>query len=187
MEFVTVTANLEDVAKRLPSEKMARTVMARSINRALTAGRVQAAREVVKDYAVRQKQVNEKARISKTNAGHLEASITFAGPALNIADFKVSPNKPQPEKRPVLRAMIGKQHGQKPYRGAFLIPVRTGTYKAFRRVGKDRLPIQPVYGPSIPSLIGADRVRAAVQDRIREVVITRLDHEINRELSKGAK
>lgn len=186
METVTISANLDEIAKRLPTEKLAKRVMSRAINRGLTAGRVQAAREVVKDYNVRQRQVNEKARIRKTSANRLEASLSFSGPALNIADFKVSPPRPQPAKRPVLRVSTSKQRGPKPYKGAFLIPVRAGKYRAFRRKGKERLPIQNVWGPSIPSLVGAERVRNAVQDRIQEVIITRLDHEVNRELSKGA-
>lgn len=186
METVTISANLDEIVKRLPTEKLAKRVMSRAINRGLTAGRVQAAREVVKDYNVKQRQVNEKTRIRKAAPSNLEATLTFSGPALNVADFKVSPSKPQPAKRPVLRVSVSKQRGPKPYKGAFLIPVRAGKYRAFRRKGKERLPIQDVWGPSIPSLIGAERVRNAVQDRIHEVIITRLDHEINRELSKGA-
>ena len=204
METVTISANLDEIVKRLPTEKLAKRVMSRAINRGLTAGRVQAAREVAKDYTVRQRQVNEKTRIRKAAPSNLEATLTFSGPALNVADFKVSPSKPQPAKRRVLRVSVSKQRGPKPakrpilrvtvskssgprqFKGAFLIPVRAGKYRAFRRKGKERLPIQNVWGPSIPSLIGAERVRNAVQDRMQEVIFTRLDHEINRELSKGA-
>lgn len=186
METVTISANLDDIVKRLPTEKLAKRVMSRAINRGLTAGRVQAAREVAKDYTVRQRQVNEKTRIRKAAPSNLEATLTFSGPALNVADFKVSPSKPQPAKRPILRVTVSKSSGPRQFKGAFLIPVRAGKYRAFRRKGKERLPIQNVWGPSIPSLIGAERVRNAVQDRMQEVIFTRLDHEINRELSKGA-
>lgn len=185
MAVTVISTDLKDVASRLPSEKLARRVMARAINRGLTAGRVQAAREAVKNYAIKQKQVNEKARVRRTKPSELEAELTFSGPALNIADFDVKPKKPQPAKRPILRATIGKSSGQRPYKGAFLIPVRSGTVKAFRREGKDRLPIKPVYGPSIPTLVGGEKVREAVQERVAEVVLTRLSHEINRELEKG--
>lgn len=185
MASVTITANLDDVVKRLPTEKLAKTVMSRAINRGLNAGRTQAAREVAKDYAVRQRQVNEKTRIKKTTPSNLKATLKFSGPALNVADFKVSPSKPQPAKRPTLRVTVSKRSGPRQFKGAFLVPVRAGKYRAFRRKGKERLPIENVWGPSIPSLIGgSDRVRTSVQDRIQEVVATRLDHEINRELSK---
>lgn len=185
--MITISADLDSIVKRLPTEKMARTVMARAINRALDAGRTTAARETVKLYAVRQAQVRDKSRIRKTSANSLDASLMFSGPALNIADFRVSPKTPQPAKRPTLRVTIGKDQGGRLYKGAFLIPVRSGTVKAFRRVGKDRLPIEPVWGPSIPNLIGSERVSAAVQERMQEVVITRLDHEIGRELDKGVR
>lgn len=183
--MITISANLDEVITRLPSEKAARTAMARAINRSLDAARTTAARETVKRYAVKQRQVREKSRITKTNASSLSAALTFSGPALNIADFRINPRQPQPARRPVLRVTIGKSQGAKPYKGAFVIPVRSGTVKAFRRVGKDRFPITPVYGPSIPSLIGSPEVSAAVRDRAQEVVITRLDHEIARELGRG--
>lgn len=185
--MINVRANLDDVIARLPTEKQARTALARAINRALEAGRTTAAREVAKRYTVRQGQVRDKARVNKVHADNLDnASLTIRGPALNVADFRVAPSKPQPAKRPVLRVTIGKKQGGRLYPGAFLIPIRPGTNKAFRRVGPDRLPITPVYGPSIPNLVGSEGVSKAVQDRMQEVVVTRLEHEVDRELSKGA-
>lgn len=177
--------DLDELKRLLPSEKLAKIVMWRALNRGVIAGKTAASREAAKNYAVRQRQVSEKAKIIKPTQGNLEGVISFSGPALNIVDFRVSPKQPQPAKRPVLRVTISKNGGQKPYKGAFLIPIRSGTVKAFRRDGKDRLPISPVYGPSIATLVGGERVRDAVQDRMIEVVVTRLDHEINRELGKG--
>lgn len=185
---MTVTVNgpdFDELRRLLPSEKLARIVMWRALNRGVTAGRTAASREAAKKYVVRQRQVNEKARIVKPSQSTLEGAVEFKGGALNIADFRVTPSKPQPAKRPVLRVTVSRDHGQRPYKGAFLIPLRSGSTKAFRRDGKDRLPIKPVYGPSIPTLVGGERVRTVVQDRMTEVVLKRLDHEVNRELSKG--
>lgn len=187
---MTVTVNgpsFDELKRLLPSEKLARIVMWRALNRGVTAGKTAASREAAKSYAVRQRQVSEKARISKPTQSSLKGAVEFKGGALNIADFRVNPSKPQPAKRPILRVTVSKDHGQKPYKGAFLIPVRLGTNKAFRRDGKDRLPISPVYGPSIPTLVGGERVRTTVQERMTEVVLNRLDHEVNRELAKGGR
>lgn len=183
--MITISANLDEVAKRLPSEKAARKAMARAINRAIDAGRTVAARETAKAYAVTQKQVRDKSDMQRVNASNLDATLTFKGPALNIADFRVTPAQPQPAKRPVLRVTVNRSRPRQPYKGAFLIPVRAGTNKAFRRVGKDRLPIQPVWGPSIPQLVSSEPIRTAVQERMQEVVTTRLEHEIGRELDRG--
>lgn len=187
MEVLTVSANLEDVAGRLPTEKQARTVVLRAIRRGVVAGQVQAAREVAKEYAIKQAQVRRSSRVKRPSLTKLEGLIEFRGPATNVADFRVAPARPQPARRPLLRVMVGRASGLRPYRGAFLVAVRAGRILAFRRKGKGRLPIAPVYGPSIPSLVGAERVRTAVERRVREVVVTRLDHEINRELLKGAR
>lgn len=185
--MINISANLDDVARRLPSEKLARTAMARAINRALDAGKTAAARETAKVYIVRQAQVRDKARVKKVSANNLNTELSFSGPALNIADYRIAPKKPQPAKRPTIRVTVNRSSGAKPYKGAFVVPVRSGTVKVFRRTGKDRLPIVPVWGPSVPQLIGSERVSTAVQERMREVVVTRLEHEISRALAKGGK
>lgn len=184
-KLLTITSNLSEVAGRLPNESMARAVMSRAMNRGLTAGRTQAVREAAKDYAVKQGQVRDKSRMQKATPTRLEASLEFSGPALNLADFRVQPNKPQPARRPVLRAMVARRSGFRSFKGVFLVQVRPGRSLAFKRDGKKRLPISQVYGPSIPTLVGAERVRKAVAARAHEVIQGRLDHEINRELAKG--
>lgn len=186
--MLSVFADLDNVRKRLPTEKLAKTVLSRAINRAITAGRTQAGREVAKSYAMRQGRVSERARVTKKpSATDPAAVLQFAGPALNITDYRVSPGKPDPARRPVLRVMISKSGGMRPMRGPFLINLRSGSIKAFKREGRARYPIRPVFGPSIPQLVGSERVSEAVIDRMVEVMDKRLDHEINRELLKGAK
>lgn len=181
--------DLDKIRERLPNEKLARTASMRAINRAIQAGKTQATREISKEYAVRQRQVNERVKVSKASLKNLEAEVSWRGYALNLADFKVTPNKPQPAKRPVLRATVKKATGWRPMPGVFLINTRSGV-KAFRRTSQakadgSRYPITGVWGPSIPQLLGAPNVREAVEERAQEVLHVRLDHEINRLLSKG--
>lgn len=185
--MLNVVADLNEIARRLPTEKQAKAAMSRAMRRAITAGRVAAAREAAKNYAIRQGRITERARIKNPTANNPEAELKFSGTALNITDYRVAPSKPDPARRPVLRVQVGKGSGMKPYRGAFLIPVRSGSIKGFKREGNGRLPIRPVYGPSVPQLVGSDNVSDAVIERVNEVLITRLDHEVDRELSKGAK
>lgn len=185
--MLDVRFDLNSIRKRLPTEKLAKTVMSRAISRAITAGRTQAGREAAKNYAIRQGRVSERARITKPSANAPVAELKFSGPSLNIADYRVSPSKPDPARRPVLRVMVSKTGGMRPMRGPFLLNLRSGSIKAFKREGRARYPIRPVFGPSIPQLVGSEQVSEAVIDRMVEVMDKRLDHEINRELLKGAK
>lgn len=183
--------DLAKIRKRLPSDKLARRVAVRSINRAMDAGRTAAVKEAAKDYVVRQRQIRDRMHYRRASESRLEASLTWRGSALNVADFKVTPGKPQPAKRPVIRVTIGRRSGAKPYHGAFLINTRAGI-KAFRRTSSarkagERYPITGVWGPSIPQILSAKSVRDAVESRATEVLSARIDHEINREINKLVK
>lgn len=177
-------------ASKFVGEKNIRLAAARAINRAMTAGKAEAIRALPKEYAVKQKQVREKVTTSKASSNDLSAAVTFRGYALNLAEFSVRPGKPQPAKRPVLRAMVGRSGGFDKYHGAFLIRARSGDIRAYRRTSEarnmgSRYPITGVWGPSIPQLLGGDTIREAVEDRAREQLDKRLDHEIDRMLDKA--
>lgn len=185
--MLDVRFDLNSIRKRLPTEKLAKTVMSRAISRAITAGRTQAGREAAKNYAIRQGRVSERARITKPSANAPAAELKFSGPSLNIADYRVSPAKPDPRKRPVLRVMIAKDAGFRSVRGPFLAAAKSGKVLGLKRTGKSRYPIRPVFGPSVPQVVGSEKVSEAVIERMTEILEKRLEHEINRELLKGAK
>ena len=172
--------DFESVVRRLPSREKATIAASRAINRAMTAGRVQATREITKEYAVKARQVNAKLTTSRATRNNLEASLTWRGHALNLAEFRVNPRKPQPARRPLLRALVKRSSGYVPFKRAFMV---SSNGLAYRRVtGASRYPITQVWGPSIPNLLGAKTVQEAVESRAKEVLESRLDHEISRML-----
>lgn len=184
--MIDIDVNLDDLIKRLPSEKTARTVVWRALNRGVTAGQTHAARELARNYAIKVSRAKHSSGIKKASVNTPEATIVFRGKPLNISHFRVLPGKPQPARRPVLRAVIRKSKGPVEIEGAFLANLRSGVRGA-RRKGKPRLPIEGVFGPSVPSMISAEGIRENVLERMREVVIKRLDHEVTRELEKLSK
>lgn len=174
----------------LGDEKKVRRAAARAINRSLNAGKTAAIRAVPKEYAVKQKQVRQRITTSRAKENNLQAGVTWRGQSLNIADFRVRPGRPQPARRPILRAQVSRRNGFDPYQGAFLISTTRGM-KAYRRTRDaradgTRYPITGVWGPSIPQLVGAKSVREAVEERAREQLDKRLDHEIDRLLGGGS-
>jgi hypothetical protein len=188
MAVQVLGTDLEAIARRLPTEKQARLVASRAVNRAMVAGKTEAARRLSAEYTVLRRQVNEKVTTSKASSNRIEAAVTWRGGSLNLADFRVSPGKPQPSKRPILRATVARGAGAQEYKGAFLIHTRRGV-QAFRRVANNdgRYPVTGVWGPSIPQLLGGQNIRDAVEVRARAVLNDRIEHEINRELLKGAR
>lgn len=174
---------LKDIQERLPSEKDARTAAMHAINRATAAGKVAATREVVKLYTVKRAKINERVTTSRASVGNLEASVSWRGRPIGLADFQVNPSKPQPTLRPVLSANVLKSTGLKPVPGAFLANVRSGL-RAFERSGSSRLPIEALYGPSVPEMLGNESVVEAIETRANEVLEARLEHEITRMLDK---
>ena len=191
MAVMVYAHDLRRIQKLLPTEKAARLVAMRALNRAMTAAKAQGAKEISKDYAVKQRKVAAKVTTSKASASNLRSQVTWRGGALNLADFSVSPGKPQPARRPILRATVSRSAGALPYKGAFLIQTRAGV-KAFRRTSEakqwgERYPVTGVWGPAMPQLLGARTVREAIETRAREMLEARIAHEVNRELLKGAK
>jgi len=179
------------IQKLLPTEKAARLVAMRALNRAMAAAKTQGGKEISKEYAVRQRKVAAKVTTTKASTSNLRTQVTWRGGALNLADFSVTPGKPQPARRPILRATVARRAGKVPYKGAFLLQTRAGV-KAFRRTSEakqwgERYPVTGVWGPAIPQLLGGKTVSEAIEVRARQMLESRLEHEINRELLKGGR
>lgn len=184
--MIDLETNFDDLINRLPTEKTARLVMFRALNRGATAGQTFAAREIARNYAIKVSRAKHSSGIKKASVNTPEATIVFRGRPLNITNFKVAPGRPQPARRPTLRVTIRKSKGPIEIKDTFLAPLRSGVRGA-RRKGPERLPIEQVFGPSVPSMISAEGIRENVIERMREVVLNRLDHEVSRELGKLSK
>lgn len=165
-------------AKKLLSEVPGgvETALMRSINRAAQAGKTQAVKEVRARYTVKAADVRQTLTTSKATRAKLEAEIVSRGPMLGLAAYKHSPKTDSTganQKR--VRVSVKRDGGMKPLGQAF---VWHG--KIMQRVGKKRLPIEKKLGPSIPSIIGNQEVVEAIEERTEEMIVKRLDHEVNR-------
>lgn len=95
---------------------------------------------------------------------------------LGLAAYKHSPKTDSTgANRKRVRVSVKREGGMKPLGQAF---VWQG--KIMQRVGKKRLPIEKKLGPSIPSIIGNPEVVEAIEERTDEMIVKRLDHEVNR-------
>ena len=179
--MITVTIpNLDTILRQLPDEKKARTVLMRAINRSATSGKTVASKAVRAEYILKAAKVKEATKVTKASTSSLESTIKWTGKQMNVADYRITP-KVRPKKRSKRQMTVEVKKGSKAtYKGAFI--GKGG--KVFRRTSKKRLPIKPIYGPSVSQLMGADKVRTEIQKRTLEVLIKRVDHEVARMLGR---
>lgn len=175
---------LHDVQKRLGtfSEK-APNAIANALNRAINTVAAHVSREVRKEYNIKAKDVKATLRKVRASRANLSAMVSSRGEVVPLDRFKVSPKTVQPKRKKTIKVAV-KKTGLKPLLGAFVADIHG--IKVFKRVTKHRLPIQRMFGPSIPQMLGNEEIRNKINREGKEMFERRLDHEINRILGKGS-
>jgi len=194
--MVEVTVDLtDDLLERFGNmagalgEKKARVAFARAVNRTTNsvAGRVIKAivrqssiprAEVVKAIRVRLAAHN----ISTSNPTAVEGRIWASGMPLSLKAFKPKQFKPG------TRAKVWGKHQMYPH--TFMGPrpgVKAGKLQGhvFVRVTGDRLPIQKVWGPSVPQEMVRDLSAKIFHETVAEMLPQRVEHELSRMLPNG--
>lgn len=153
--------------------------MARAINRATESTRTEAARKVRSMYYISQKDVTSTIKINKASPSDLSAMVLSRGNLIALTRFRVTPKKPQPKRKKEIMVRV-KRGGGGSIKKAFVAKMKSGHVGVFKRAGKRRYPIDQLYGPSIPEMIGNPRVSGWVEEKASERLDQRLDHEIKR-------
>ncbi|QHJ79162.1 MAG: hypothetical protein [Caudoviricetes sp.] len=179
---MSVTVNLDEIIKKLPTEKEARLAASRAINRASQSSRTQATKEVRKDYIIKAGRVNSIAKVRRSNSSNLEAEVNWSGEMIPLHEFRVKPKKQNNSKRrrPQVQAQISKKSGYATYKGTYI----GSSGFVWKRKTVKRLPVRAILGPAVAHLLNADAVKQRIMDRAEEILDKRLEHEINRMLSK---
>lgn len=177
---------IKEVEKRLGLLwSQARPVLARAVNRAAENAKTNMNRKVREQYLVKARDVNKTVSIRKANHVSLGAVVKSKGFKIPLIKFKVSPKKPKPKNPPsAYKAQVKKGGGLKPVLGAFVANINGP--KMMQRIGKKRLPIQQLFGPSVPEMIGAPSVIGYIEKEALSTLEKRIDHEIKR-LLEGKK
>lgn len=161
----------------------ANKVLSRVINRSIQTARASMVREVREEYTAKAKAIRSTISVDKATSSKPEAQIKSIGSPLPMRDFKITPKTPNGRRRTPIRVSV-KRGGQTAINGAFV--VRTGgSINVFERVGKRRLPITKLFGPSVPQMIGNHNVVTRIAESAEKTAEKRLDHEIDRILAGG--
>lgn len=145
--------------------------------------------EVVKEYNIKKKDINE-AKKGVKNAGKIKVrgtriddlSIVYQGRLLTPTHFGMTPKvRPEGGKAYTVQAKIKKSGGKKSL-GHKVFLARSGKEGSiqipFQRRGDERMPIDVIKTVSVPQMITNDKVSAAIHDRINTELGKRLEHHL---------
>lgn len=144
----------------------------RALNKTATSVRVVASKQIRATLNVKAAFVKKSLGIGRARRGDLRSSIKSLYLPIPLSKFSgVRPTKKGVSVR------MRKDHPRKNFKGAF---IRNGV--VYRRVGRARLPIKKLHGPSVHAIFGEKIEKlVALGDPILE---KNLDHEIAYALSK---
>lgn len=177
-------------------EKADEKVLKPALARGLMAGKTAAGRMARQTYHISAGDFNSRGYMkynSVTKSGDgIVGSIEYSGGVIPLMKFKVSPSTPKKKATPsaaVLKASsLVKFNRQK---NVFVAQMKSGHIGIMERqegtvspnTGKEKL--KELLSPAIPQMIGNEKVMQGVEERVNEVINQRIEHEIERLLSKS--
>lgn len=180
--MITIEVKNIEYAKTMlgNSPKEIQRALKNSINRTVRTVRTAAAKIVRERYTISSSYVKERIKIRTAKVNFLKGTVLSTGSPATLTRFDVKKRA----KGPVVVRVL-KSSTRKPIRRMFLKSKRgTSAVLPFRRVGKDRYPLTVLRGPSIPSMIGNEKVLNKLVPLAEETLNKRFLHEIDYRLDK---
>ncbi|WP_036217048.1 phage tail protein [Lysinibacillus sphaericus] len=166
---------IEQLFENTPRE--AKIILVRAINRGATAARTRSSVLLRKNYIMKAEDIKKRIKIRKATANNLSAQIRASGPVTPLMKFDVTPSTPQSV---IVRARVKKGGSRKVIKHGFVNRMSNSHVNVFTRVGRNRLPIKGLYGPSIAQMMGKEEIVEEIIERGQTVRDERLEHELNR-------
>ena len=177
-------------------EKADEKVLKPALARGLVGGKTAAGKMVRQTYHISAGDFNSRGymrynSVTKNGDGII-GSIEYSGGVIPLMKFKVSPSTPKKRTTPsaaVLKASsLVKFNRQK---NVFVAQMKSGHIGIMERqkgtvspaTGKEKL--KELLSPAVPQMVGNEKVMQNVEERVNEVINQRIEHEIERLLSKN--
>ena len=186
----------QQLLKDFPAE--VNRAAAAAINRALTTVRKATSVTIRKQYVVKAGDIKKSMTMKRTDRNTLSGLIKTVGRPLFLEKFKLSKNANGRVSFDIFIGKAGKRKKRNPIRvqvlaggglkalrrGALYRPpvksrIAGGSGALLRRVGKSRYPVKTPAGPSVPQMMGADRVLDDLTPLAQAVLEERFAHEIS--------
>lgn len=163
---LSIETNFPEVQRQIDllAAEVANKATARALNRTIELARTAMSREIRSEFVIDARYVRERLRIKRASfyGGVLELQAALEAQAkprsANVIRFGA---------RQVAQGVsvkIRKSGGRKVIRGAF---IGNKGRTVFRRVGKERLPIEPIRTIDVAQMFNAKRINARVIDTIK--------------------
>lgn len=178
--MITVDAStIKEVEEELGQYKSkAPLAISRALNRAATNAKTNASKKAREQYNIKAKDINATIKLTKATRSSLGALVKSQGERIPLIKFKVSPSTPKPKNPPKVLQIGVKKNGLKELVGAFVVDISGN--KVFKRTTSKRLPIEQLFGPAIPQMLGNTSVKDFIESEATNMFDQRLDHEIQR-------
>jgi len=147
--------------------------VSRAINRASTTAKTAISVETRKEYAVTAGAIKQTIAAQKASSSRLKASITTKGSPILLGEFKVNQGKNG------VTAKVKKGNSPKVINRGFIAhSTKSGFVGTVIRTSSKGYPIKVAYGPSVPQMVGNEKVSKIVEDKAQETLNKRFAHEV---------
>ena len=177
-------------------------VLKPALTRGLMAGKTQAGKVARENYRISKQDFDRYGYLQyngMTQSGNdIIGSFKYSGRPIALMKYKVTPNSPKYHATPsaaVLKSSSLVAFGDE--KNVFVAQMKSGHIGIFerqegkysKRRGKKRNKhtekIRELLSPSVPQMVGNEQSIKTIEDRVREVINNRIDHEIGRLLDKN--
>lgn len=182
VRFQVDPSMIEQVQQQLGQfQSRAPGAIANALNRAMTTVATAVPKEVREEYHVKAGDVSKTIKKKRASRSNLSAEVRSSGSPIGLEKFKVSPKTVNPKRKSQLKISV-KKSGAKTVVGAFIANING--IKVFKRVAKPRLPIEHLFGPSVPQMIDDEPRVQRINQKGADMFNTRINHEISRILGQ---
>lgn len=157
--------------------------ISRAMNRSVTAMETSISKGIRGKYHIKTGDVKGAMRSRKASPNALSAGVDVTGGVIGLDKFKVSPKTVNPKRKSQLKISVRKDSAAGGAAGAFNANING--LKVMKRTSEKRLPIERLYGPSVPQMAKNDEVSAGARRRGAEVFEDRLKREIRRLIERS--
>ena len=165
----------------LADSKTIEKAVSRAAKRAADAGKAETKRQLAAEYTLPSTEIGQ---TISTGGSEIGAWMRLLSGPIPLPKFKgVTPKGVMPPEKGPVKAQVKKSGGAE-LKMAFVAKMKTGHIGVFERKGEKRLPIKELFGPSTTSMFKAnEKVHTAVQEKIKETLDKRIEHEFGRILN----
>jgi hypothetical protein len=177
---VTGAEAIEAELKEYPQR--VRRALVRALNRAIASGRTVMVREIARDTGLTSKVVRDALPVQEASVNRPEARLAASLKRIPLINFGA--RGPEPSRGRGRGVTYRLRGGRNRVERAFIARMQSQHRGVFVRVGKARLPIRELFGPSLGHVFA--KFRPAALARIREAFDKNFAHELGFQKSRGS-